>query len=476
MRTPIMSSRAARAAAVGAALLFSAAAGRSPGAQSPTPARALRAGAEQFEVAHDRSGAADAATTVLAVYPTADGDLPDHAAYLAALDARFADRGLAVAVVLPASDAAAFAERHPGLAVAVTDRDAKPQPPRVLVTRADGHVEAQLSDIDALGDVMEALASGDFDAEESAKTERGIEHLLRVVTDGDARERDVAETSARAPRSGRARAAVVLHAWWCRGEPKTARAAAERGLRALAGEGVPMVRFADLVLRGDRHDPVVAEKIADAMAPFAAAAPRGRRTQLVYLRSLLRAGRDRDAGRIAATLPRRLAGAPALQVVFAETLMEAAQPLVHRDAAARALQRAEAGGADRRWIYAARHKLLARCGDDAAAAALAKDYRAKSVSSNSLNNDAWYLMTQVETLGRFDTLALAQCEEMQQEEGDALDFVSADTVALAMFCSGRIARAIELQAGAVKAIPNDLAYEGRLLRYRATAKLLARDR
>ena len=120
--------------------------------------------------------------------------------------------------------------------------------------------------------------------------------------------------------------------------------------------------------------------------------------------------------------------------------------------------------------------LLARCGDDAAAAALAKDYRAKSVSSNSLNNDAWYLMTQVETLGRFDTLALAQCEEMQQEEGDALDFVSADTVALAMFCSGRIARAIELQAGAVKAFPNDLAYEGRLLRYRATAKLLARDR
>ena len=76
MRTPIMSSRAARAAAVGAALLFSAAAGRSPGAQSPTPARALRAGAERFEVVHDRSGAADAATTVLAVYPTADGDLP----------------------------------------------------------------------------------------------------------------------------------------------------------------------------------------------------------------------------------------------------------------------------------------------------------------------------------------------------------------------------------------------------------------
>ena len=88
--------------------------------------------------------------------------------------------------------------------------------------------------------------------------------------------------------------------------------------------------------------------------------------------------------------------------------MEASEPKVHRDAAERAIQNAEANGADRRWVYAARHKLLWRCGEHEAAERLMAEYRKRNVSSSGLNNDAWYTIIRPDTMGRFDTLALAQ--------------------------------------------------------------------
>ena len=470
-----------RAAGAAAVALVAVICVRPLAAQTPAPQerprqRAVRIATAQFDVVRDRPGAHDATATVYAIYPAADGDLLDHADYLEDLDARFAGRGLAVTVVLPPAAAEAFAAAGGRLTIASSRLAIPPSAPRVVLVSASSDAPIELSGVDGLADVLEAETSGAVDAARTAETLRRLELLAQAVVDGGTLERAVAEAVARAPRSGLARAAEVLAAWWCRGEPATARDAVERGLTALAGESAPTARFADLVLRGDRFDPVVAGKLADAMQTAAAASPRGPTTQLIYLRALLRAGRDRDAGRLAATLPRRLADRPALQVVFAETLMEATQPLVYRDLAARALTRAEASGADQRWLYAARHKLFVRCGEPASAAALMKDYRQRGVSQNSLNNDAWYAMTRLDTMGRFDTLALAQCDEIQRLEGGALDFVSVDTVALAMFVNGRVARAVELQTGAVKAFPNDAAYEARLLRYRATAARLEAPR
>ena len=100
------------------------------------------------------------------------------------------------------------------------------------------------------------------------------------------------------------------------------------------------------------------------------------------------------------------------------------------------------------------------------------EYRKRNVSSSGLNNDAWYTIIRPDTMGRFDTLALAQCEQMQRVEGAALDFGSQDTVALAMFVNGRIDEAIELQSAAAKAAGNSPVYLGRLQRYRATRELL----
>src|SRR5262249_53239840 len=88
--------------------------------------------------------------------------------------------------------------------------------------------------------------------------------------------------------------------------------------------------------------------------------------------------------------------------------------------------------------------------------------------ANSLNNDAWYLIVRPETMGRFDTLALAQCEEMQRQEGEGMTYGNKDTVALAMFVNGKVDAAIELQTVATAASQNDPRYVGRLTRYQNT--------
>ena len=256
------------------------------------------------------------------------------------------------------------------------------------------------------------------------------------------------------------------------GDLEAARKAVDDGIRTLSLEPVPMAIFADLVLRGDRQDVEVARRVAMAMAPVAAGARDGAFTQLVHLRALLQAGQDRLAGRTAATLPKKIGNDAFLNLTFCETLMEATTPQAFRDLAMQALQRAEQNGGDRKWLYGARHKLQKRCGDDEAAAATMIGYRKKRVSADTLNNDAWYLIVRPESMGRFDTLALAQCQEMERLEGDGMDFGNKDTVALAYFVNGHLDKAIEMQSEASKASGNNPVYVGRLTRYKASKALV----
>jgi len=107
---------------------------------------------------------------------------------------------------------------------------------------------------------------------------------------------------------------------------------------------------------------------------------------------------------------------------------------------------------------------------------LLAEYRGSGMLQDSLNNDAWYMMVRPETMGRFDTLALAQCEEMQRQEGDSISYGSKDTVALALFVNGKIEPAIELETVAMAASQNDPRYVGRLTRYQnALAALRERE-
>lgn len=433
----------------------------------PAAPRCVETSLGSVSMLRDRADAVQAKVTLWVRYAGAAGDLADHRQYLEDLQVRYAERGVAIAVVLPEADAKALAAEEPRFLVGADDGH-ETAPTSVLLCRG-GQDLLGSAGLDGAVDVLER-ALGDEDPQRLPEDHAALEQLVEDVADGGAFGELATACLAAWPRSGRAHAAAALFHWWCEGDLAAGRAAVERGVDALAGEAFPMTVFADLVLRGDA-DRAVAERLAGAMAPAAASAPDGMFTQLVYLRALLRAGQDRLAGRLVATLPKRLAGHSFALLVFAETLMEAHAPAAFRDAAMAAIaaaERLQEEQQDGRWPWAARHKVFVRCGDADAAAKLMHDYREQNVSSYGLNNDAWYLMVRPLSMGRFDTLALAQCEEMLRVEGAGIDFNSQDTCALAFFRNGRVDRAVELQKEVVRVAGGNAAYLGRLRRYEAT--------
>ena len=414
--------------------------------------------------------------TLWFAYPGDGGACRDHRQYLADLQRRFGERGVRIAVITPPGQGKALAAGKPAFAVGEAADWAGP-PGSGLFTEGATPLVPILDPDDAV-DLLQAAVDDTLAAPAANEALTTVPALLYQVGDGGDFKVAAAHCLELLPHSGRARALAVLVEWWCTGDVVAARQAAVAGMRALADEAVPLCEFADLVLRGDKNDPSLAKELAVLLAPAAAAAPDGVFTQLVYLRALLLAGQDKLAGRVAATTAKLVAGSPARrdQILLAETLMEASQPAVFRDLAERALATArersgddDEANTDARWLCAARHKVLARCGAKAEEIEqLLADYRKSRSFENSLNNDAWYLIVRPDTMGRFDTLALAQCEEMQRQEGDSLSNGSKDTVALALFVNGMVERALELQKVATAASQNDPEYVGRLTRYQNT--------
>lgn len=437
------------------------------GAQETASPRRVETPLGMLQLLHADPAAERARCTLWVRYPDDRGTLRDHAQYLADLQTRFRERRAAIGVALPAEAAARLAATEPGFQVgALAAADADPTTTTAVLIGERGASFAW-EGLDGAVDLLERRLQGDLDDPRPQWAQ--LLGLVARVADGGEFGAQAEQAVARWPHSGNARAAAVLYQWWCTGDLAAAERAFAAGLDALIGEAVPLTVFADLVLRGDRNDPTVARRLAAALQPVAATAPDGVSTQLVYLRALLRAGQDRLAGRVAATLPKRLAGCAVDQLVFAETLMDGDTPAAFRDLAMRAIADAEAaGGAEPRWVYGARHKVLTRCGEADAAAKLMDDYRARNISQSGLNNDAWYMIVRPDTMGRFDTLALAQAEELLRAEGAGIDPGSKDTVALACFVNGQVARAEELQADAAKASGDRSTYIGRLTRYRQT--------
>ena len=434
-------------------------------------------------VLHDQPKAEEAKYTLWLCYPGDRGEYPDHRQYLEDLQVRWQAKGVAIALAMSPEAGKRVAEGHPRFVVATTGHDFPPRAEvyagasttTVMLFAGDEMLHAQ-NGLDGAVDVLNSYIDGGADALGNEQSQQ-LDFLVGQIPDGGDYGSEVDRYLGLFPRSGRAHAAKVLFHWWCEGDLDAARTAVDAGIDALSRDSVPMTVFADLVLRGDRHDASVAKKLAVAMAPAAAAAPDGVFTQLVHLRALLRAGQDRVAGRIIATLPKQLEGQPHHQIVFAETLMEGDTPAAYRDVAQRALAAAENGGAGDlgldRWIFGARHKVLKRCGDEQAAAKLMVEYRKAAGEGRDLNNDAWYLIVQTPTMGRFDTLALAQAQELERQMGDAISFGNKDTVALAYFVNGHVDKAVELQTDATEQGGNQAVYVGRLTRFRAAQEELA---
>ncbi|MFT4841579.1 MAG: hypothetical protein ACI90M_002042 [Candidatus Azotimanducaceae bacterium] len=439
-------------------------------AQEANDVREERLDHGNVTILHDQKGAADARFTLWISYPTRSADFLDHAQYLADLQSRFGDKGIAVAVALPKADAAAVASNKPRMIVAAANNEDQLAGilgmSGVVTESTSGATVATMKSLDLAVDIMQSLLTDTHDGQDQNAARNVLKATLANIADGGPFDTAVNQCLTSFPHSGRAHACAVLNQWWCKGDLAAARKAIDAGLQALSNDAVPMAIFVDLVLRGDRNDPQLARRLTMAMTPVAAGASDGAFTQLVYLRALLRDGQERTAGRICATLPKRIVGRADLQLIFAETLMESRNPVAHRDGAERAIQTAEANGGARKWVYAARHKLLKRCQENQAAEQLMDEYRAKNLGAG-FNNDAWYLIVQPQTMGRFDSMALAQCEEMLRVDKNT-DYGSMDTVALAHFVNGKLKKAIEMETPAAQQSGDNPIYVARLTRYKAT--------
>jgi HAMP domain-containing protein len=94
-------------------------------------------------------------------------------------------------------------------------------------------------------------------------------------------------------------------------------------------------------------------------------------------------------------------------------------------------------------------------------------------NQSRLNGVAWDLMTDKETAGQFDEVALAIARRMEQQ-GESMAHQHLDTAALAHFLNGEVQRAIDLQRQAIAKGGRSDDYRRRLRTYEAAQDAVAK--
>ena len=404
-----------------------------------------------------------------------DGD------YLSDLQRRFGERGLVVVGVV--ADAKADGrERWPGCRIVadlelttsrqwtegwVGDPDAG-YPWNVLLVDRDGVVRFLGGAESGLVDAIEAtLAGRDVAAGEMAAFT--LRQNLQAAFD-DATAEFVApltEAVAHAPRDGFLRGLLYLVQATKANDAVAAKKVLQESLASLAGEARPLAVFCDLALRGDARRPGLAAAIKPVLHPAAASVPNDAVVQLAFLRCLVTLGDAREVGRQSMKLKKLATATAASSLEFATILTLDQNAPVHKDLATLALDKAATLGADARLLTAARYGVATRCaGEPETGKALLETYLKDTELRASINNDCWYFMTRLPTMGRFDVFAAGLADRMlEQKEG--MDYFEFDTAALAMFLVGRFADAVSLQETAIlKGGKGNPEYVERLQRYK----------
>jgi hypothetical protein len=238
--------------------------------------------------------------------------------------------------------------------------------------------------------------------------------------------------------------------------------------KQLVDEPRPLAVFADLVLRGRTRCDAALATLLEPLAEAAKAAKSDPVVQLTYLRALVMAGNGREAGRQAMRSRKLVMQTAEGCLDYAMLLARDANPEIHSDLAQHALDTAAKLSANKRLLAAGRYIVALRCAaNEEAAEGVMTVYLKDQGMHLSLNNDSWYLMTRLPTMGRYDWFAVGLVERMLEKQS-SMDYFEFDTAALAMFLVGRVADAVELQELAIeKGGKGSTEYEERLARYKA---------
>ncbi len=403
----------------------------------------------------------------------------DEADYLRGLQQRFGDRGLTVVAVAAEAPAdRTLAETlWAGCRVVVDDAGATtadwlgPEtiPWNTIVLDRRGKVAFAGRSEAGLVDAIEHTLAGrqDVDSELAVFSRRAEALVAFDDIGGKDLVQQLAGVLAHAPHDGLAHG--LLYAAWSTKQlaPAQAKQVRTTAIAALRGEPRPLAAFADLALRCDPRGEGLARELLEPLAAAAAASPDDAFVQLAYLRALVLAGEDREVGRRAMRMQKIVLRSADACLDFVSVLASDRNALVHRDLAQRVLDRAEKLGAPPRFLTAGRYAVAVRCMEDPAGAkALMDAYLGVDEEHGSINNDCWYLMTELATMGRYDWFAAGLAERMLAQR-DSMQNYEFDTAALAMFLVGRVDEAIELQQKAIAMGGTSADYEQRLRRYQA---------
>jgi len=417
------------------------------------------------------------ACTVVAFYgrPATASAFATDADYLVGLQRRFADAGLAVVAAVGEVQPAGI-DRWTGCRVVVDEEvqtaDAwlgGDAPGHTVVLDRQGRVVFVGLPAAGLVDAVEhALAAREVLAAEREAAQLRL-GLPPTFDDATVEVIPLLEAVVRhARRDGISLGLLYLAQATKANDAAAAGATLRAALAALASEGQPLAAFADLALRGDPGRPGLAAALVAPLRAAAAQAPGDVGVQLALLRALVPLGDGRETGRQAMRMRKLAMTSWPSCLDYAAALTSDRDAAAHRDLATMAIDRAQALGAPSRLLVAARYGVAARSsGDRDEQKRLLEDYVKDTELRASLNNDCWYFLTELPTMGRYDAFAAGLADRML-EQRDGMDYFEFDTAALAMFLAGRCEEAVALQETAIeKGGKGNPEYTERLHRYKA---------
>ena len=420
------------------------------------------------------------ACTVFAFCTRRPAAFEEEADYLRGLQQRFGERGLVTVAVVAErpEDRAAVEATWAGCRVVVDPDGATSSawlgrdhvPWNVVALDRRGVVTFVGSSAEGLVDAVERTVAGEprLDAARIAFSLRGELRVAFADLDADVAARQLDQLIGLVPHDGVAHGLRYVTEVQKRLSPQGARERLLAAVAALNGEARPLAAFADLALRCDPRGDGLAQELLAPLSAAAKAVPGDVFVRLTHLRVLVLAGQGREIGRAAMRMQKLVLRSPEACLDFASILTGDKDAVVHRDLAQRVLERAEQLGAPPRLVTAARYGAVLRCQEDPEQAGRVLDAYLAATGDGNLNNDCWYLMTELPTMGRYDWFAHALAERMLQNR-EAMQGHEFDTAALAKFLVGEVEEAVALQEKAIAMGGASADYRQRLERYRAAA-------
>lgn len=303
-------------------------------------------------------------------------------------------------------------------------------------------------------DVIERVLAGQFDVQIARRKREVNQQAIQAAAsfDWDKFKEHMSELSKIDPQDE----APYMALCWVNAEflndPAQARSAAEKAIELSASQPRKLARIAGTLARPE--DPHGFNALArQAIDRAAAAAPEEPEVLIARFDVLSALGQHDEAAACAEKAVQRLKGNGYELASLAMRLAAPDSPSRCHTVALQAIDQAIAAEPEEAAHLETKFHVLWTCRQDQAAArAVGLYYIDKVTEAPSLNNFSWMLLTEEDTAGKFNDLALASAEKCHQLSGGK-NWMFLDTLALAKFENGRIEEAVEFEGKAIELCP-----------------------